>query len=369
MKNFNFADIFTAFSPSKTILKTEEIEAGHINDTFFVYTEDNDAYVLQKVNHYVFKDVPALMENMQKVTDHIVTKYKNDDKCYQNCLKVILTIDGKPYFKDSDGNFWRLNNLIKDVKSYDKVESTRIAYESGKSFGEFQYMLDDIDANELNVTIHNFHDLDTKYHDFNTALQHNHESRSDSISDFIEEIKTVYSDIINLKKIAQTANIPLRATHNDTKINNVLFDADYNAVTVIDLDTVMPGYIHFDYSDAIRTVTNSADEDEDEKDQTKVYMNLEYFKSFTDGFITPIYHNLTEDEKRTLPKSASLLAYLLCLRFITDYLNGDKYFKVAYPEHNLVRAKTQFAVTKSIISQQDQIDKYFDELYKKCELI
>ncbi|WP_198006053.1 phosphotransferase enzyme family protein [Francisella salina] len=366
MKKSDLVKVFNAFLPHRTIVKAQEIEAGHINDTFFIYTEDGDDYVLQRVNHYVFKDVPALMQNMQIVTDHIVNKHKNDNKCYQNCLKVILTTDDKPYFKDDNGNFWRLNNLIKDVKSYDKVESAKIAYESGKSFGEFQYMLDDINADDLSITIVNFHDLDTKYHDFCTAMEYNNESRLDGITGFVDDIKSLYDNIINLKHIAKTANIPVRATHNDTKINNVLFDDQDNAVTVIDLDTVMPGFIHFDYSDTIRTVTNSADEDE--KDLTKVYMNFEYFKAFTEGFITPIYHNLTEDEKQTLPNSASLLAYLLCLRFITDYLNSDRYFKVAYPEHNLVRAKTQYTLAKSIISQQNDIDKYFEELYAKCEL-
>jgi len=163
------------------------------------------------------------------------------------------------------------------------VESAKITYESSKSFGEFQYMLDDINADNLNITIVNFHDLDTKFQDLNTAIEYNHES----MLDFINDIKSLHSNIISLKYIAQTSNIPLRATHNNTKINNILFDNHDNAGTVIDLDTVMPGFIHFDYSDAIRTVTNSTDEDE--KDLTSVYMNFEYFKAFTEGFINPIY--------------------------------------------------------------------------------
>ncbi|WP_395166951.1 hypothetical protein [Francisella salimarina] len=192
MKNFDLVSVFEAFLPHKTMINIEEIEAGHINDTFFIYTEDSDDYVLQRVNHYVFKDVPALMQNMQLVTDHIVSKHKSDNKCYQSCLKAILTTDNKPYFKDASGNFWRLNNLIKDVKSYDKVESAKIAYESGKSFGEFQYMLDDINADDLNITIVNFHDLDTKYHDFNSAIEYSYKSRLEGITDFVDDIKSLY---------------------------------------------------------------------------------------------------------------------------------------------------------------------------------
>lgn len=365
MSQFTLKEIFAAFYPDKSIVSTEVVEAGHINDTYFVYTSDKFGYVLQRINHIIFTDVSGLMHNMQKVTDHIIDIHNSKNICTDNCVRVITTTDDKAYFIDTDGNYWRLNNLIADAHSYDKVECTTVALESGRIFGKFQNYLTEIDPNSLNITIENFLDLDTRWLDFQNAVKNNDIGRLENVQSLITEIQQMLPNIVNLENEAKVLNIPKRVTHNDTKINNVLFNKSNDDITVIDLDTIMPGFIHFDYSDAIRTVTNTGEEYE--KDQSSIDMNFELFKAFTTGFITPIYNNLTDGEKQTLPKSTSLLAYLLCLRFMGDYINGDKYFKVKYPEHNLDRAKTQLALTKAILAKQDDIDLFFDELYKSCE--
>jgi hypothetical protein len=332
--------------------------SGHINDTYRVYNNEPDKpdYLLQRVNHHIFKDVPGLINNIVYVTTHIKNKLRNVPGADLNkqVLTLIPTKGDLFYHQDADGNYWRLYIFLKGTKGYDVVKTEQQAAEGGKAFGAFQTMLADVKVSRLIEVIPNFHNIVFRLQNFESALKANVAHRAESVGvevAFVNARIDVMSDIDRLGKLGK---LPVRVTHNDTKFNNVLLNANDEAQCVIDLDTIMPGYTAFDFGDAVRTIINKAAEDE--PDIEKIQLNLPLFKAFAQSFLAQTAHYMTATEIRSLVQGVFLLPYMIGVRFLTDYLSGDVYFKTKYSDHNLVRARAQFQLVR-------KLEECYDEIY------
>lgn len=325
---------------------------GHINDTYLI--TETPRYILQKINTDIFNP-ENVMENIELVTIHIkkklVEKGRNPER---ETLTVIKTVNGKNFYRDEEGNCFRMYKFIDNAQSFDNVTSTDVLYSAAKAFGEFQMFLGDFPANKLNETIVDFHNTPKRVENLKKAIAENKAGRLSEVS---EEINFVLSHELEASMVVSgiaDGTIPLRVTHNDTKINNVLIDpVTKKGVAVIDLDTVMPGSLLYDFGDGLRT--GAATAAEDETDLSKVGLNLDLFEAFTKGFLDGIGDNITKTELELLPYSVFLLTYECGTRFLTDYLDGDTYFKIHRPGHNLDRARTQFAMCKDIISKYEKM--------------
>ena len=346
-------NIVNRFPDIKNVISITPFGSGHINDTYKVETLSEN-YILQRVNHHIFKNVAGLTDNIVKVTGFIAEKLKNVDSEMQ-VLQIYKSSTGKYYVNDDEGNFWRLLSFIEGSRSYDLVENDSLAYTGGKAYGWFVRMLSDFKVDTLVDTIPDFHNIDFRLDNFRKAVKADPAGRVGAIPDEIKFVEERADDMRKILILGSENEIPLRVTHNDTKINNVLFNDAGEAICVIDLDTVMPGYIHYDFGDAIRTFTNTANEDE--KDLSKVSMNIEYYKAFAKGFLSETKSVLSEIEVKYLPFSARLMTYIIGLRFLTDYIEGDVYYKTKYPEHNLTRAKVQFRLVESMEKQFGEMEE------------
>jgi len=351
--DFDIAAIALKFQVTGSIAEVRNYGTGHINDTFLLKNSSpaDPDYLLQRINHHVFKDVTGLMENIARVTDHLEGKISPDSN--QKLLSLIDTKDGNTFYKDIDGNYWRLYLFIKGSRSYDVAETAQQAYEAGMAFGRFQSMLSDMNPALLSETIVDFHNIQKRLKDFHEAVQADKVKRLADVGAEIEIITRHEQAMCTINQWGQAGLIPRRITHNDTKLNNVLLDADDKAICVIDLDTVMTGYVAYDFGDAIRTITNTAAEDE--ADIEKIQVNTDLFTAYTEGYIKTTGNFLTEKEIESLSWGMLLLPYMQGVRFLTDYLQGDTYFKIAYPEHNVVRAKAQFRLFTKLHEQSPQL--------------
>lgn len=325
---------------------------GHINDT---YITDDGKYILQRVNCNVFERPNDVMDNILAVTKHMRESLKKAGKDYERgTMTVINTVDGKPFYLAENGDFFRVYIFINDTITYQSVENPEIFYNAAKAFGEFQKMIADFPADQLYETIKNFHNTKIRFENFKKSLE---QDKSGRAKDVEEEIKFVldrenYCDVIN--QAIKDKTVPLRVTHNDTKLNNVLMDKETGkGVCVIDLDTVMPGSLLYDYGDSLRFGTNTAKEDE--ADLSKVSCSLEYFEAFTKGFMEVMSDTMTEKEIELLPFSAILMTFECGMRFLTDYIDGDTYFKIARPNHNLDRARNQFKLVSDMEQKLPQM--------------
>lgn len=332
---------------------------GHINDTYIVHSNPN--YILQRVNKNVFNNPPAVMENIMGVTEFlrkkIIADGGNPDR---ETLTLIYTTDGKPYYHHTDDEYYRVYKFIDDAKSYDIVEDPKQLYNAARAFGKFQRMLADYPAEKLNETIVDFHNTVVRYEQFKEALKNDKAGRAADVQKEIEFVLEREKDASVVVDALKEGRIPLRVTHNDTKLNNVLLDDKTGeGVCVIDLDTVMPGSLLYDYGDALRFGGSSGAEDE--KDLDKIYFKVENFTAFTKGFLEELT-SITDEELALLPFSIKLMTLECGSRFLADYLNGDTYFKTAYPEHNLDRARTQFKLVKDIEDKYDELNKIVREL-------
>lgn len=324
--------------------------SGHINDTYKVDIKEKNRpdYLLQRVNHYVFKDVPGLMENLDRILSHINKKLKINPLNEQEykTLTLIPTIDNKPFFKDKAGNFWRVFYFIEDAHSYDIIETSEIAYQGGKAFGQFQRLISDLPGKPLNDTIPNFHNIEFRLNNFKKSLQEDKANRASEVAKEISFVEERAEEMKLLLKLNEKGLIPIRNCHNDTKLNNVLFNNKNHAICVIDLDTAMRGFIHYDFGDSIRTVTNTANEDEKELD--KINFNIELFEAYSEGFIKETADILTPDEVKSLAFSGKLLTFIMGLRFLTDYIDGDIYYKTNHSQHNIQRTRAQFQLLRKM---------------------
>jgi hypothetical protein len=333
--------------PSEPVGYTE-CKIGHINSTYFVDCENGDKYVLQNINTGIFKDPDILMNNIVGVTSHIRKKLEAEGKDpLRGTLRFFCSVDGLYYYKDDEGRCWRLYKYVDDVDCYQSADSTELLERVGYAFGHFQMQLADYDAGKLRETIPNFHNTPSRLNDLKIALEKDTVGRAAFVKDelaFVFDHSDVCSYIMD--RIAN-GTLPLRVTHNDTKLNNILMDHKTGEpVCIIDLDTIMPGSVLFDFGDAIRFGASSAAEDE--TDLSKVYMREEAFDAFAKGFVTGLEGSLSEDEIMELPMGALVITLENGIRFLTDYLNGDTYFRIHYPQHNLDRARNQFALVRDM---------------------
>jgi len=335
--------------------------SGHINDSYKVLTSEQN-YLLQRVNQEVFKDIRGLTSNLVRVTEFLsdlITEQNPDEK---EVLNTIRANNGNYFFTDEEVDCWRVFDFIEGSKSYDIAENTDLAFEGGKTYGWFIKMLDKFPADTLTETIPQFHDIQFRLDNFRNAVSKDVVERVGECKKEIGFIEQRVEEMSEIQNLGKDGKIPLRVTHNDTKINNVLFNAENKGICVIDLDTVMPGFVHFDFGDAIRTFTNTADEDE--KDLTKVSMNLDLFKAFAEGFLSETKEILNKTEISILAFSSKLMTFIIGIRFLTDYLDGDIYYKTKYPDHNLIRARVQFKLVESMEEQFKEMEKTIKNLTK-----
>lgn len=320
---------------------------GHINDTYLINTEPK--YILQKINTNIFKDADRLMHNIELVTEHLSKKIlQNGGDPTVETLNVVHTVDNKAYF-EYEGNCYRVYRFINGI-SYNLPETNDQLFEAGKAFGKFQNELADFDAALLYESIPDFHHTRKRFGNLKAAIAANKSGRADHVKNEIEFALSYekYVDAI-IDGIASGA-VPLRVTHNDTKLNNILFDRDTKkCLSVIDLDTVMPGSMLYDYGDALRFGASSAKEDETDLDT--VFCCLDKFEAFTRGFLGEVKASATPAEIELMPLSVLLMTYECGIRFLSDYIDGDVYFKIHYPEHNLDRARNQFKLVADIESK------------------
>ena len=322
---------------------------GHINDTFLISVGDDRVgadrrYILQRMNTSVFPDPVGLMENIIGVTEHIRSKTERMGNDVARCtLTVIPTLEGDRFFKDSRGGCWRLYNFVEGTITKERVENPKDFYTCAKAFGHFQQMLADYPAEKLSEPIANFHNTPWRYSNLMKAVAADPYSRLASVTPEVEFVRAREAFCQTLEKARADGSLPLRVTHNDTKLNNILFDeATENPVCVIDLDTVMPGYSVNDFGDSIRFGANTAAEDE--TDLSKVSLDLALFELYAKGFIEGCDGSLTKTEIELLPVGAIMMTLECGMRFLTDYLEGDTYFKIHREGHNLDRARNQFAL-------------------------
>ncbi len=314
---------------------------GFINETFIVTTiGDAPDYILQRKNHLIFPDVPSMMDNILRVSNHIKKRVLSEGgDPMREAFTVIPTNRGYLYFKDEQGNFWAACLKIKDAVTYPKADSTHLAYMGGVGIGKFQSQLSDFNE-PLAETIKGFHNIRWRFKQWDESLRLNRAGRVVALSREIEWIESRREGMLEFWKKVEDGIIPTRVTHNDTKISNILFNEKGEVLCVIDLDTVMNSTSLNDFGDAIRSYANTGLEDE--KDLSKVNFSLEYFEAYTKGYLSQRRQTLVASELENLAFSARYITYEQVLRFLMDYIDGDTYYRIAYPEHNLVRTNAQF---------------------------
>lgn len=338
---------------------------GHINDTYLVICDDagnEKKYILQRMNHSIFRNPQALMENVAGVTSYLQEKIRerNGDPDRET-LSVIKTKTGENYFEDSLHNFWRVFPFIEDTYCLEKVENAGDFYDCAQAFGSFQRQLADYPAETLHETIPLFHHTPSRFQTFQKAVREDPLGRADSVREEINFALAREADTHVLTDLLEKGELPLRVTHNDTKLNNILFDAvTKKALCIIDLDTVMPGLSLYDFGDAIRTGANTGAEDE--TDLSKIGLNLSLFETFAAGFLTGCAGSLTPLEIELLPMGAKLMTYECGIRFLADYLVGDVYFKIHREHHNLDRARTQFKLVADMEAKWEEMAEIFRRL-------
>ena len=357
--DYNFDKILNLFKIEGNFLTINPINAGHINDTFLIKTDVKN-YILQKINHSIFKNIPELQNNILRVTEHIKQKLiqNNIEDINRKVLQLIAAKDENYFVKDKDGNYWRMLSFIEGSHSYDKLSSPELAFNAGLAFGEFDAMLFDLPGEPLFDTIKDFHNLQYRIDQLNDALIDNNVNRAGLVRDEIKAIAKRKNEMLLFYQNISNGSLPKRIIHCDTKINNVLFDEKYAILCVIDLYTVMSGTITSDFGDAIRSGTNTGAEDD--MNLENVSMHIDLFEAYTKGFLKGTKSFLTPQEKDCLAYSAKMFAYMQAVRFITDYINGDIYYKIEYPEHNLQRTKAQLKLLYSMEEQYDDMRKIVD---------
>ena len=341
---------------------------GHINDTFKVIFENgNDCenhYILQRINHHVFIHPREVMSNIQLVTDHLRKKVvEQGGDPSRETLNLIKTHDGNTLFCTEAGNYWRAYHFLNSTCSYQVPEKTEHVNNAGYAFGNFLRLLADFPTNKLVDTIPEFHNTFKRYQTFLQVLKADTHARVKDVPNEICFLLERADDMAVLVNAFEQGSLPERVTHNDTKFNNVMIDVETGkGICVIDLDTVMPGLALYDFGDAIRSITNTGEEDE--PDLTKVHFNLDYFRHFTEGFASATCGILTEKEVEYLPFSAKLITMEIGMRFLTDYLDGDNYFKIDYPVHNLDRCRTQFRLVEEMEEQMEAMTGIVESFYR-----
>lgn len=356
-EEFNFLKIYRQFMIAGEYISCVRYGEGHINDTFRLTVNDGGKeihYILQRINNRLFTDVRKLMHNIELVTDFCrKSVMARGGDPMRECLTLIRTKDGKAYYSDGK-DYFRVYVFIENATTYQTVRNPRDFYESAVAFGNFANLLAGFDASQLYEVLPDFHNTRVRYANFTAAVQKDVCGRAKEVRAEIDWVNA-HSDLCGkiVDKIA-TVEIPLRVTHNDTKLNNVMIDdATGKGIAVIDLDTVMPGSLCYDFGDSIRFGCNSAAEDE--PDTSKVHFVFDLYKTYLDGYLSAVGKSITEREKELLPWGAVIMTYECGMRFLTDYLEGDVYFRTHRPKQNFDRARTQFKLADEMLAMIDQM--------------
>ena len=335
---------------------------GHINSTYIITAESGKRYILQILNTAIFKDPVGVMNNIVAVTDHIrkgLAEAGEDTE--RGTMRVVLTKDGAKGYTDPEGRFWRAYDFVEGTVCRLTVDSPETFARVGEAFGDFQRRLSDFDASQLIESIPNFHNTKKRYADFLVAVERNAAGRADSVRDEIKFITDRADKCSLIVDALECGDLPLRVTHNDTKLSNILLDeTTEEAVCIIDLDTVMPGSSLYDFGDSIRTGAASAAEDEPDLDQ--VHFLPEMFKAYAKGFVKGTGGALTETELTMLPDGGYIITLEQAIRFLADYLDGDTYYHTDYPDHNLVRARTQLKLVAETEAYMEELREFVKEL-------
>ena len=362
---FELNKVLKEFLNPERVVDVEELKGGHINRTYLI-TMPEAKYILQKINHHVFTSPYGMMHNISEITEYI--RYKlifeglDPDR---HILYTVKTIYGQ-LLCIRDDSYWRCMKYIDNATAYNTIESKELMYEIGSAVGNFQFLLEGFHTRILDDTIKHFHDTPYRYNTFNDVVNLDKVHR---VKNCQEEINFIRENSENFGVVVRAIDdkiIPRRVTHNDTKSSNILIDNDtHKALCLIDLDTVMRGSLVYDYGDALRIGCSTAEEDE--KDLTKVSINFEYFEAFNRGFLKEVINIITPEEVKLLYDGFFLMTIECGLRFLTDYLDGDRYFRIYYREHNLVRARNQIAMTKEIMKNKEKLTQIIKDCLRDLE--
>ena len=356
MKNLN--DIVLQFDLTGQVDSIKPLGNGLINDTYKVTTADGPSYVLQRVNHNIFKDVDLLQDNIVKVTTHIRRKLEAEGA--QDVDRKVLSFiplkdSSKTYFFDGEA-YWRVSLFIEDAYTYETV-NPEYSYYAGKSFGQFQAMLADI-PEVLGEPIPDFHNMELRARQLDEAVAADAVGRmaEEEVQSILAEILVHREEMCKAERMYREGVLPKRICHCDTKVNNMLFDAEGQVLCVIDLDTVMPSFVFSDFGDFLRTAANKVAEDDPRVEM--VEFDMEIFKAFAKGYLESASVFLTPVEKENLPYAAALFPYMQAVRFFADYINGDTYYKIKYDDHNLVRTRNQMALFRSVMANMSAMQEF-----------
>lgn len=360
MVNNDITNILSHFDIAGEVEEIAPLGNGLINDTYRVVTEAENTpdYVLQRINNAIFQDVDLLQHNIEVVTAHIRRKLEalGADDIDRHVLQFVKTktSEGKTYYRDDAGRYWRVMVFISDSSTHEAV-TPESAFDAGRAFGDFERMLVDV-PERLGETIPDFHNMELRMRQLNEAVKNDAVGRCREVRDIIQELQRDADEMCQAEQLYREGKLPKRICHCDTKVNNMLFDRDGSVLCVIDLDTVMPSFIFSDYGDFLRTGANFTAEDD--PDVTRVGFTESIFKSFTMGYLDSAHDFLTPIEIELMPFAVALFPFMQCARFLTDYINGDIYYKIKYPSHNLDRTRNQLALYRDV-RQHYQMMKAF----------
>ena len=357
MEEKELKGIVEKFNVEGTIASIRPLGNGLINDTYLVVTAgENDDYVLQRINNSIFQDVDLLQHNVESVTNHIRKKLTEagEDDINRKVLRFVETGEGKTYYLDGAGRYWRVSVFIPRAKTFEAV-TPEYSYYAGKAFGNFEAMLVDL-PETLGETIPDFHNMELRMHQLRDAVAQDAKGRVSEVRDIVDELESHADEMCKAERMGREGKLPKRVCHCDTKVNNMMFDEEGRVLCVIDLDTVMPSFVFSDYGDFLRTGANFVAEDDPEIE--KVGFREDIFESFPKGYLESAKSFLTPVETENLPYAVALFPYMQCVRFLTDYINGDTYYKIKYPEHNLVRTRNQLALFRCVYAKQEEMARF-----------
>lgn len=352
-----YLQILNQFDITEQLADVVPFGNGHINDTLKVTTDKGeDKYILQRINHHIFTNVEMLQNNIYMVTSHIRKKLevRGEQDIDRKVLTFLPTKDGKHYYFDGK-NYWRVCLMIPRSQSFEEVNA-EFSYEAGKAFGNFQAMLSDLPEGALGETIPNFHNMEFRLEQFRDAIAANPAGRLNEVQQLVDEVEKRAKSMCIQEELFREGKLKKRTNHCDTKVNNILFDENGKVLCVIDLDTCMPGFVLSDIGDFIRTGANTGAEDDENLDNVNV--NMEIFKAYTRGYMETAKSFLTPLEITMLPYGGRLLTYMQTVRFLTDYVNGDTYYKTHKPKHNLIRTQAQFKLLQSLEAHAEEMDTF-----------
>ena len=356
-------DILNQFAIQNEVADPEPLKIGFINESYVVRAKRSGekSYFLQRINHHIFQNVEGLQQNIQKVTDHIRRKLQaaGETDIERKVLELVPTKDGKFYYKTPEGNYWRVYVLIENATSQEKV-TPKSAELTGEAFGRFQCQLADLPFDELCESIPNFHNIEFRLQQLDEAIAANPVGRKGYCADVIAAINKRREEMCLAERLFREGKLPKHINHCDTKVNNILFDEAGRPICIVDLDTVMPGFVLSDFGDFMRTAANTGLEDDTNLDNIRV--DLEIFEAYARGYLKQATF-LTDLEKELLPYGCRLLSYMQTVRFFTDYLNGDTYYKIQYPEHNIVRTRAQLR----LLEEQEKVAEQMKAIIHKLE--